>query len=337
MIPTPDGVTDQVLPEVPPGSGNVVPFPGPTAAEPAALLLTPGEQNAFRELARQLAARLNDVHDVLDLPAARQHAGRETASTEPALPRAEPFPPPANLPETIAGESVDKVLVRLCHDARTPLTAILGFCDLMGPPADTHGDCDFSSGIRHAATELMSLFSDAANLAGIGGTGWRKPFSPMNINEVVQDCFVQLQPQAEKARVIMRLSLAAAAPRITADPMSVRQLLINLIALGASRAGGQIIVSTASVADEVIVRIRGNGDIDDVPPPSVVAPPWPTGLVVPFAKAFAAANHAHLQVTRWPQGGSLFELRFKAYDSSEGRADDGERMTADGPPAPMLR
>ena len=71
-----------------------------------------------------------------------------------------------------------------------------------------------------------------------------------------------VQPQANSQRVIIRTALSQSVPDVVADPRSIRQIALNILAnaIRFTPSGGQIIVSTAYEANgSVILRIRDTG------------------------------------------------------------------------------
>ena len=71
-----------------------------------------------------------------------------------------------------------------------------------------------------------------------------------------------MQPQANKARIIIRTALTPALPHVVADERSMRQIVLNLLSnsIRFTGPGGQVIVSTAfSDTREAVLRVRDTG------------------------------------------------------------------------------
>ena len=87
-------------------------------------------------------------------------------------------------------------------------------------------------------------------------------FANVSLNELVQQCVGMMQPQANRARIIIRSALTSGLPRVKADERALRQIMVNLLsnAIKFTGPGGQIIVSTVfSDAREAILRVRDTG------------------------------------------------------------------------------
>ncbi len=258
--------------------------------------------------------RIGDSGDRFSI-AIRELTASEGATAAPAGP-------------TTAGDK-SAALTKLSHDARTPLNSILGFCDMMveerfGPIGNDRYR-DYIGDIRKAGAHLMTLLADAVDLARIEAGTFRLSPTAVSLNEVVSECVLEMQPQANEARVIVRTSLAPAAHRVVADIGAVRQIVANLLGhtINSSRPGGQVIVSTGMTpAGDVVLRLRDNGNglsekaiTAALEPhgPQETTPPWSaTGQTLPLTKALAEANHGRLKVTSKPHDGSLFEVSFTA-------------------------
>jgi signal transduction histidine kinase len=136
-----------------------------------------------------------------------------------------------------------------------------------------------------------------------------------------------MQPQANRERIIIRSSLAPALAPVTADPRSLRQIVLSLLSnsIKFTGAGGQVIVSTAQSADgEIVLRMRDTGIGMDEKELGVALEPFRhlataarwgsdgTGIGLPLTKALAEANHARFTITSKVNDGTLVEVAFPA-------------------------
>jgi len=134
-----------------------------------------------------------------------------------------------------------------------------------------------------------------------------------------------MQPQANRARIIIRSALTPKLPLVIADERTLRQIVLNLLAnsIRFTGPGGQVIVSTLySDAREVLLRVRDTSagmserDIEAALEPfrqTATAGSWGsggTGLGLPLTKALAEANHANFSIKSGPDTGTLIEIGF---------------------------
>jgi signal transduction histidine kinase len=142
------------------------------------------------------------------------------------------------------------------------------------------------------------------------------------LNEMVQGCVTQFQPEANRSNILIRMSLFPAPIIVSADADVVRDLVADLLnyAIKATKTGGQIIVSTASAMDAngnpggttLRVRITGGGLNDAhlaAPLNSQVTPASGPALVSAKTRAEAigatfaiasGANHSTLVTITFP-------------------------------------
>ena len=153
------------------------------------------------------------------------------------------------------------LLSRVSHEMRTPLNAIMGFAEVMleerfGPIGNDRYR-DYARDILASGRHVVSLANDLLDLTKLELGKADLQFSPIDVNAVVRDCILLMQPQAARERVIVRLSLFDRLPKVMADERSLRQILLNLMtnAVKYNEPGGQVIVSTA--LDDAGMRCSG--------------------------------------------------------------------------------
>jgi PAS domain S-box-containing protein len=228
-----------------------------------------------------------------------------------------------------ANQQKSDFLAKISHEIRTPLNAIIGFSEVMmeerfGPVGNARYR-DYLHDIHVSGAHLMSLINDLLDLSKIEAGKVDLSFESVPINAVIQECVALMQPQANRERIIIRTSLSPEVPNVVADARSFRQILLNLMsnAIKFTRAGGQVIVSTALEATgEVVVRIRDTGigmsekDMETAMKPfRQVAPTREdreqgTGLGLPLTKALVEANRATFSIDSAPNQGTLVKITF---------------------------
>jgi PAS domain-containing protein len=236
---------------------------------------------------------------------------------------------------TAAALDAAAALGRLCHEARAPITAVVGFCDIMleeafGPIGSARYR-EYVRDIKKSGAEVMSRLVEATELAEVmTGTAGLSPVR-VSLNEVVNLCVAGQQDAASTARVVIRTALSSGLSSILADAAAVKSMVLNLLghALQTTPAGGQVIVSTGrSPAGDAVVRIRDSGEglnekaIEAAlasgprrPPDPRDASTWEggtRGAGLALVSALAEANRALFTITSKPHQGSLFELVFLA-------------------------
>jgi PAS domain S-box-containing protein len=220
-------------------------------------------------------------------------------------------------------------LAKVSHEIRTPLNAITGFAEVIMAerfgPIGNERYREYVKDIHTAGTHLVAMLNDLVDLSRIESGKAELNFANISLNALTQQCVGIMQPQANKARIIIRTALTPALPQVVADERSMRQIVLNLLSnsIRLTGPGGQVIVSTAfSDACEAVLRVRDTGagmsekDIQAVLEPfhdtatSARFGSGGTGFGLPLTKAIAEANRAHFSISSAPNAGTLVEIAF---------------------------
>jgi PAS domain S-box-containing protein len=221
------------------------------------------------------------------------------------------------------------MLARISHEVRAPLNAIIGFAEMMiGERFGSLGNAryaDYMKDIRSSGERVISLINDLLELSRIETGKLELAFTNQNLNELVEACVAVMQPQANRARIIIRTSLSHVLPPVVADARALRQIVLNLIStsIGLANPGGQVIVSTAiSDFGEVVLRVRDTGHgLNDQEVAAALEPfrsqaapseqaPDGAGLSLSLTKALVEANRAQFHIKAAPKSGTLMEVVF---------------------------
>lgn len=135
-------------------------------------------------------------------------------------------------------------LSRMSHDIRTPFNAILGMLDIA---EKYHGDYarldDCTHKIRSAANHLLSLVNDVLDMNRLENGQAKLVEAPADLNELVHDCVIMTQTQAERDGLTMTVDhITVEHNRVRCYALQLRQILINLLsnAVKYNRPGGNI-------------------------------------------------------------------------------------------------
>jgi signal transduction histidine kinase len=102
-------------------------------------------------------------------------------------------------------------LAKVGHEIRIPLNSIIGFSELMLEErfgALGHDRYrEYLRGIRAAGEHLLSLADDLHDLSNIDAGRLQLALAGVDLNELIQQCVAIIQPQANRARVLVRVAL----------------------------------------------------------------------------------------------------------------------------------
>jgi PAS domain S-box-containing protein len=232
--------------------------------------------------------------------------------------------------ETLRAASAKaEFLAKVSHEIRTPLNAMTGFAEVIMAerfgPIGNERYREYIRDIHAAGAHLVSMLNDLLDLSRIETGQTELNFVSVNLNELTQQCVGIMQPQANRARIIIRTSLTPGLPLVVADERSLRQIVLNLIAnsIKFTGPGGQVIVSTVFTdSREGVLRVRDTGsgmsekDIAAALEPFrqvATSGSWGsggTGFGLPLTKALAEANRANFAIKSAPNAGTLVEVAF---------------------------
>lgn len=220
-------------------------------------------------------------------------------------------------------------LARVSHEIRTPLNAIIGFAELMIEerfgPVENERYRDYLRDIRTSAEHVVSLVNDLLDISKIESGKLDLEFVAVSLNDLIRDCITLMQPQANRAQVVLRVSLSPDVPAIVADQRTVRQIILNLLSnsIKFTNPGGQVIASTSLADDgDVLLRVRDTGDgmseddlIRALEPfrqlaTAKIGGNAGTGLGLPLTKALTEANRATFAIQSAKGEGTIVKVTF---------------------------
>ena len=164
-----------------------------------------------------------------------------------------------------ASAAKTQFLSRVSHELRTPLNAVLGFAQLLDlDSASALNDTQRRrvSLIRQAGDYLLAMIGDLLDLSLVESGRLQMQLEPVALATLAQDCLDLVRGQADAAGVQLHLLPIDPAWQVRADPMRLKQVLINLLTNGIkyNRSGGAVWVSAqAEGAQRMSLRVRDSG------------------------------------------------------------------------------
>lgn len=234
---------------------------------------------------------------------------------------------------------------RLAHEVRTPLSAVIAYAEILkdehfGPMANARYReyaRHIFDGARHALGVIEGILGNGA--AGAASGIPALAFAHLDTAVVVENCLAVTRPLAEQAGLVLAADLAAGLPKVVADELTLKQMLLNLItnAIKFARPGDRVTVRVAAgpdggVAIEVADTGPGMGAAPMLPglEPREVADARPDvqlslgavgarrarvphgglGIGLPLTRALAEANGAELSIRSAPGRGTCATIAF---------------------------
>jgi len=147
------------------------------------------------------------------------------------------------------------------HDLRSPLTAILGYVDLIGRTGEvSEQQREFIQRVRTSVEHITALISDLLDLGRIeAGLDSARETTPLPV--LARYAVETLRSAAEYRKLTLETDLPEDLPMVTGDPIRLRQMIANLLenAIKYTPAGGRVRIEALAEADQVILRIVDTG------------------------------------------------------------------------------
>ncbi len=115
------------------------------------------------------------------------------------------------------------------HEIRTPLNGILGMADLLRRAGLSPENLSYVEAIHSSGAALIALIDQILDLSRMEAGRLDLAVEPVDLHRLVEGVVELLAPRAQSKGLEIAASISAAAPRfVRADPMRLRQVLLNL-------------------------------------------------------------------------------------------------------------
>lgn len=212
------------------------------------------------------------------------------------------------------------------HEVRTPLSALLGYCELI------RGECAtqvpdvakidrYASTVQAAGEQLLKLCD---HMMSAPERALAARIEPVDVREVMERIVMTFSGVASRRGISLDLRIAANFPKIASDPVLLGEILTNLVsnALKFTPTGGQVelraelnakrqavilVVSDtgAGVPDVVLAQIRAGKRVTT--PSLYGSEGWGRGIVI--TRQLCALLNTELDVAQRRTGGTVMSFR----------------------------
>ena len=231
-----------------------------------------------------------------------------------------------------ASESASRLKSRffanLSHELRTPLNAIIGFAEVMA--GGVMGPLDaryrsYAGDIHSSGLHLLSLINDLLDMAKIEAGEMRADPQETDLAVACEGALRMVRATAERARLLLKVEIAADGPAANVDTRHLSQILLNLLsnAIKFTPAGGHVelrVRTDAAGAGRIEIADTGIG----MSPQDIALALKPfgqvanalsrnhegTGLGLPLVKALCDINAIGFEIASAPGAGTCVTLDF---------------------------
>ncbi|HYR09269.1 MAG TPA: histidine kinase dimerization/phospho-acceptor domain-containing protein, partial [Longimicrobium sp.] len=152
----------------------------------------------------------------------------------------------------------------MSHDLRTPITAIVGYSELLadGIVGDLNGQqLEMIERISQVSGHLSQLVNDILDLAKLDAGRMEFHREEVRLGDLVDEALVAVQPQARSKKLELRMDIDAQRDALLCvDPPRVRQILVNLLSNAVKfTEHGEVAVVAGSSDGRTWLEVRDTG------------------------------------------------------------------------------
>lgn len=148
----------------------------------------------------------------------------------------------------LANRAKSEFLANMSHELRTPLNAILGFSEIIGGemfgPTGHPRYVEYAKDIYTSGRMLLQIIDDLLDLSRVEHGKLELHLERLTAKDVIEGCLQLVDGRARDARLRIATELPELPLRFEADPLRLRQVLLNLLtnAIKFTPAGGNVTI-----------------------------------------------------------------------------------------------
>ena len=205
----------------------------------------------------------------------------------------------------------------VAHEVNTPLAVISTYAQMLAK--QIAGDSEKAPLLEKIARQTFRASEIVNSLLNFSRTS-TTDYSPVDLNQVLQETLGLVAHQLTKAQVQVELSLASNLPRIKGNPGKLQQVFLNLFlnARDAMEGGGTLALRTQAAGSTVRVTVADSGAGIPVENLARIFDPFfttkaarkGTGLGLSVSYGIVQEHGGDIEVDSTPGVGTRFELSF---------------------------
>jgi two-component system, cell cycle sensor histidine kinase PleC len=164
-----------------------------------------------------------------------------------------------------ANKAKDTFLQNMSHELRTPLNAIIGFSEIMRDemfgPIGTESYIAYARDIHESGSLLLNLITDILDMSKIEAGKMPVQKRETDAFEVLESAIRVVRHNAAQNGVTIEIKVDEKLPEIEADPMRLKQMLLNLLtnAYKFSPSGSVVTVELAEEGPNLRISVIDRG------------------------------------------------------------------------------
>ena len=164
-----------------------------------------------------------------------------------------------------ASRAKSRFLANMSHELRTPLNAIIGFSEVMEHqmfgPVGSARYLEYSKLIHESGGHLLELINGILDMSKIEAGKLDLSEEMFDLEDVAIQAVRFVKLPAERAGVVLRMSIAPETKMVFADKRAVKQMLINLLSNGVkfTPRGGDVKVVVSAQRNGLEIAVSDSG------------------------------------------------------------------------------
>ena len=163
----------------------------------------------------------------------------------------------------VANQAKSLFLANMSHELRTPLNAILGFSQLIrdqkmgavGRPVYA----EYAGDIFRAGEHLLEIISNVLDISRLEFGKTELKEEVLDPAELIDACLATVRVQAETKKIELRPDIPRPCPKIRADHLRLRQIVINLLSNAVKFTEAGSITVSLRWEDSISITVADTG------------------------------------------------------------------------------
>ena len=225
-----------------------------------------------------------------------------------------------------ANKMKSEFLANLSHQVRNPLTAVIGFSELLSGEYVgqlNKRQMEYATAIAAQSEALASLFAAILDLASIEAGLTSLETEPVDLHAALAETFAMLRERARAKKITLEFDCSPDIGWIEADPQKLKQTVLHLLgnAVNYTSAGGRVSLAAARRGEwiEILIADTGvgmaRGDIERLTAPferGADNDQPGAGLGLTLVDRFVALHGGEMKISSAPSRGTKVTCRLPA-------------------------